>query len=170
MENMTAKKNVPPQRVDKPLTLEGVPWGQRVGLSPLITPTPNSTAPVVIQNVPYTHQRIVRHTTPRITLAINIRTGNTHVDIAAAQPSVGTRSPTCTIVPNSNCIPFFLHHNMISQESADLVTQRVCDTPGEEWIPRDLLDHSPTERATQEKCYKFDINRFCKIMVHLDTR
>ena len=48
MENMKAKQNAPPQRVDVPLTSECVFQGQRVGASPPVTTTTNCTAPEVI--------------------------------------------------------------------------------------------------------------------------
>ena len=53
----------------------------------------------------------------------------------------------------------------------NLVTQsqRVWDTPGEEWTPRDFLDHSPTELVTQEKFHDVDVDCFCTAMVHQDT-
>ena len=58
---------------------------------------------------------------------------------------------------------------MISQEALNLVTQRTWNTPGDEWTPRDLLDHSPTERATQDNFHEADIEHFCAAMVHPKT-
>ena len=58
---------------------------------------------------------------------------------------------------------------MISQEVLNLVTQTVWNTPGNEWMPKDFLDHSPTEHATQDNFHDVDIEHFCVAMVHLKT-
>ena len=36
-------------------------------------------------------------------------------------------------------------------------------------MPRDFLDHSPTERATQDNFHETDIEHFCAAMVHPKT-
>ena len=58
---------------------------------------------------------------------------------------------------------------MISEEAVNLLTQMVWDKPGEKWTPQDFLDHSPIERATQEKFRNVDIDHFCAATVHTDT-
>ena len=58
---------------------------------------------------------------------------------------------------------------MISQEGLNLVTQTVWNIPGDELMPRDFLDHSPTERATQDNFHDVDIEHFCAAMVHPKT-
>ena len=58
---------------------------------------------------------------------------------------------------------------MISQEALNLVTQTVWNTPGDEWTPRDFLDHSPTGRATQANLHNVNIEHVCVAMVHPKT-
>ena len=58
---------------------------------------------------------------------------------------------------------------MLSQEALNLVTQMVWDTPGEEWTPRDFLDHSSKERATPDNFHKIDVKHFCAAVVHPKT-
>ena len=36
-------------------------------------------------------------------------------------------------------------------------------------MPRDFLDHSPTERATQDNFHNLDIEHFCAAVVHPKT-
>ena len=56
---------------------------------------------------------------------------------------------------------------MISQEALHLITQAVWNTPGNEWMPRDFLDHSSIERATQDNFHDIDIEHFYTALVHL---
>ena len=58
---------------------------------------------------------------------------------------------------------------MIFQEALHLVTQTVWNTPGDEWMPRDFLDHSPTEHTTQDNLHNVDIEHFCAAMVNPKT-
>ena len=58
---------------------------------------------------------------------------------------------------------------MISQEAVNLLTTQVWDTPNDLWTPRDILENSPTERATSENMYDVDISHFCAAVVHPDT-
>ena len=168
MENLATKADAPPQRVDVPATSEGDPRGQRVGPSPPVTTTTNPTAPAVVQIAPRTHQRNTRHNTPGITTPIE-RPAVTKRKSPRLNAGGIDNSPTFNSVPNSNRIPSFSHHNIISQEAVNQLTQMVWDTPGEEWMPRDFLDHSPTERATQENFHNVNIDHFCAAMVHPDT-
>ena len=144
MTTMTATINAPPHRVDEPPTSEGVPQSQRVGPAPPVTTTTNPTAPVIVQTAPQTHQRTARHNTPGITLAIE-RPATRARKSPRLNPVVVQDTPTHLDVPNSNFIPFFSLHNMISQEALNLVTQTVWNMSGDEWMPRDFLDHSLTE-------------------------
>ena len=43
------------------------------------------------------------------------------------------------------------------------------DAPDDRWTPRDILDHSPTERQSHENFYDLDIEHFCAAVVHPDT-
>ena len=47
--------------------------------------------------------------------------------------------------------------------------QMVWNTSGDEWMPRGCLDHSPTERATQDNFHDVNIEHFCAAMVHPKT-
>ena len=58
---------------------------------------------------------------------------------------------------------------MVSQEAVNLLMHIVCDTPGEERTPQDILDHSPTARSTQDNFHNTDINYFYAVMTHTDT-
>ena len=130
MENITAKQNVPPPRVNEASTSEGIPQGQRVVSTPLVITTTNLKAPVVIQTVLRTHHCTTRYIIPGITLAIHrpaIQAGK----LPCLNPILVQDAPACTNVLNSNRNPLFSHRNMISQEAVNIVTQRMCDTPGE---------------------------------------
>ena len=133
MATMTATINASPQRLDKPPTSEGVPQGQRVGPAPPVTMTTNPTAPTVVQTAPRTHQRTTRHNTPGIT-AVTERPATRARKSPRLNPAIVQDTPARLYVPNSNLIPFFSHHNMISQEALNLVTQTVWNTPGDEWM------------------------------------
>ena len=58
---------------------------------------------------------------------------------------------------------------MISQEVLNLITQTVWNTPGDEWMTKTFLDHSPTERATQDNFHDVDIKHFLAAIVHQKT-
>ena len=167
MENITAKKNVPHQRVDESTTLEGVPQGNWIRQAPPVVVMTNPTAPVVIQTTPRTHQRNARHNTPGITLAIDRQIPNA-IKSPCLNPMLVQNAPMCTDILNLNLFPSFSHHAIILREAVNLLTQRVRDTPREELTPKDFLDHSPTERAKQDNFHGVYIDHFCAAMVHSD--
>ena len=48
------------------------------------------------------------------------------------------------------------------------MTQRVWDTPDGTWTQRDILVHSPTERAAVDGFHDVDIEHFCAVVIHPD--
>ena len=122
----------------------------------------------MVQTALQTHQRTTRHNTPGIMLAIEQPATKARKS-PRLNPTVMQDTPAHTDAPNSNCIPFFSHHNMLSQEALDLVTQLAWDTPGEEWTLRYFLDHSPTECVTKDNFHDVNIEHLCVAMVHPKT-
>ena len=58
---------------------------------------------------------------------------------------------------------------MISQEAVNLLAKQVWDTPDELWTPKDILEHSPTERNTRYNFHDIDIEHLCAAVIHPDT-
>ena len=105
------------------------------------------TAPIVITDIPRTHKQNTRHVTPGIILTVN-RPVTVTRKLPCFHPTLMQVTPTFTAIHNSNLIPSFSHHNLVSNEVVNPLSQCVWDTPGEEWTPSDFLDHSRTECVT----------------------
>ena len=138
-----------------------------VNAIPNVTTTTNPTAPKVLQEAPQTHQRLTRNNTTGATPPIERpppaqrRSPRTH--------AADTPQPTLFVAtPNSHHIPL-ASPRLISQEAVNLLTNQVWDAPDYIWTPRDILDHSPTERQTSENFHDVDIEHFCAAVIHPDT-
>ena len=59
--------------------------------------------------------------------------------------------------------------NMISQEVVNVISKQVWDTRTDLWLPRDIIDHSPTVSASNANVFDLGINHFYATVVHLDT-
>ena len=87
---------------------------------------------------------------------------------ARLNPNVTIEQVDTPSTPNSNRIPC-TSPNIISQEAVNYITKQVWDSPHDHWTPADILEASPTLRATGNAMHDVDIEHFCAAVVHPDT-
>ena len=142
---------------------------QELKVAPPVTTSTNPTEPRVLHAAPRTHLRQTRGNTPMATPQIErpapTRRRSPRLNTEeTAEPTVLTSYGT----PNSERIPL-TSPRLIAQEALNSLTYQVWDTPDDRWTPRDILDHSPTERQSQENFYDVNIEHFCAAVVHPDA-